>query len=528
MSRHTVEVLQRPAHSGQFLNALLHAGEGKESVVAAATRTSAGWDHLTYGELGRCVDRVAAGLRAQGVKPGDRVVLAGEPGGVWLSVLFGALRCGAVAVPLDPALTPSEMEPMVARSEPRVVLGPAEMVDLAEVSGPRATRALETPDDSAPDRHTTGGGSAPPDDPPLTQTMAAVRSPDDPALIVWTSGTTGAPKGVTLTFANIAYSVEQVLAGQKPSPDDRWLSVLPAHHLLELCCGLLPALASGGSVWFARTLMPKEIASIVREQGITKMVAVPLLLRILQPALKGSGLGTVYCGGAPLDPAVVERYAAMGIAVHPGYGLTEVAPTVSMNTPEHNRAGSVGRPLAGTDIRIATEGSAADGEILVRSPAVMLRYWEDEALTVAAVDAEGWLHTGDLGHVDEDGYLFVTGRCKRLVVLESGKKVQPEEVEGALAAGGRFSEVCAVGVRVDGKAEQVCAVVVPTPAMAAGHPDAAGLHEAAVVEVARLTSSLSGYKRPTVVKVHHGAFPLTQKGAPRHTEVARMVEEGNL
>src|SRR5688572_2620158 len=102
MRRHTVVVLQRPAHSGQFLDALLHTGGGQEAVLATATRTTAGWDHLTYGELSRYVDRVAAGLRAQGVEPGDRVVLTGEPGGAWLSGLFGVLRCGAVAVPLDP------------------------------------------------------------------------------------------------------------------------------------------------------------------------------------------------------------------------------------------------------------------------------------------------------------------------------------------------------------------------------------------------------------------------------------------
>ena len=347
-------------------------------------------------------------------------------------------------------------------------------------------------------------------------------------MIVWTSGTTGAPKGVTLTFANIAYVVEQVLAGQRPRADDRWLSVLPAHHLLELCCGVLPALASGASVWFARTLMPNEIGDMVRSLGITKMVAVPLLLRLMEPAVRGSDLQTVYCGGAPLDPAVVERYAAHGVAVYPGYGLTEAAPTVAMNTPQHNRAGSVGRPLPGTEVRIAGSAGAAEGEILVRSPAVMPRYWDDDLLTAAAIDTEGWLHTGDLGFVDDDGYLFVTGRSKRLVVLESGKKVQPEEVEGALGAGELFADVCVVGTRLDGRAEQVCAVVVPTAAMAAAHPDAAGRHEAAVVEVARLTSSLSGYKRPTLVKVHDGPFPRTLKGTPRHAEVAAMVEEGRI
>lgn len=496
--RHTVPVLPRPADSGEFLDALLQRGAGKDDTMAVATRTGEGWDQLTYGELVRCSDRVAAGLGGRGVEPGARVVLAAEAGGVWLSVLLGVLRCGAVAVPLDPGLTPAEREPMIARSAPAVVLDDAAMKDL--VAG------------------TVGCGA--PD--------TALRQVDDPALIVWTSGTTGAPKGVTLTLANVAYVVAQVQSGQRPSPADRWLSVLPAHHLLELCCGLLPALASGASIRFARTLMPHEIGGMIRQHRITKMVAVPLLLRLLEPVVPGSGIQTIYCGGAPVDPGLVQRYRARDIAVYPGYGLTEAAPTVAMNTPEHNRGGSVGRPLAGTEVRIAAAAGAGEGEILVRSPAVMARYWDDEVLTAGAIDPEGWLHTGDLGFVDGDGYLFVTGRSKRLVVLESGKKVQPEEVEQALAAGYRFSEVCVVGVRLEGKAEQVCAVVVPAASMVADDPDRADLHEAAEAEVARLTMPLSGYKRPTLVKVHDGPFPRTIKGAPRHTEVAKMVEEGRL
>ena len=158
---------------------------------------------------------------------------------------------------------------------------------------------------------------------------------------------------------------------------------------------------------------------------------------------------------------------ALGIGVYQGYGLTEAAPTVSMNSPGHNRPGSVGRPLPGTDVRIA-----ADGEILVHGPGVMLGYWDDEAATREAVDADGWLHTGDLGRLDDDGYLFVTGRSKSLIVLDSGKKVQPEEVETALARSELFAEVCVLGLAGDGgngrTGEQVCAVVVPAAAADVG------------------------------------------------------------
>jgi long-chain acyl-CoA synthetase len=202
--------------------------------------------------------------------------------------------------------------------------------------------------------------------------------------------------------------------------------------------------------------------------------------------------------------------------VYPGYGLTEAAPTVSMNSPGHTRPGSVGRPLPGTDVRIA-----ADGEILVHGPGVMLGYWDDDEATREAVDADGWLHTGDLGRLDDDGYLFVTGRSKSLIVLDSGKKVQPEEVETALARGELFAEVCVLGWRGPGghagrTGEQVCAVVVPAaPPMS---------EEAAIDEVRRLTTNLSGFKRPTVVRVHDGELPKTAKRSLRRAEVATLLD----
>ncbi|MGI8806751.1 MAG: AMP-binding protein, partial [Acidimicrobiales bacterium] len=202
----------------------------------------------------------------------------------------------------------------------------------------------------------------------------------------------------------------------------------------------------------------------------------------------------------------------LGIGVYQGYGLTEAAPVVSMNSPGRNRAGSVGRPVPGTVVRIGV-----DGEILVRGPGVMLGYWNDVAATHEAVDTEGWLHTGDLGRLDPDGYLFVTGRAKSLIVLDSGKKVQPEEVEAILSQGELFDEVCVVGWRGASGGELVCAVVVPAlPPMS---------DEQAADEVRRLSAPLSGFKRPTIVRVHQGELPKTAKRSLRRAEVVRLLEE---
>jgi len=372
-------------------------------------------------------------------------------------------------------------------------------------------------------------------------------------VLVWTSGSTGEPKGVVLSFANLAYVVTEARAVQATGPEARWLSILPPNHLLELCCGLLPGLAAGSTTFVARTIVPHEMGSMMAECNVSQMVVVPLVLRLLErhvesavrkggfdgtylrcairiaPALRatrlrralfaplhrrlGGNLRAFYCGGAPLDPQIVTFFDRLGIGVYSGYGLTEAAPTVAMNSPRHHRVGSVGRPLPGTDVRIA-----ADDEILVKGPGVMLGYWDDDAATEEAIDADGWLHTGDLGFCSADGYLFVTGRSKSLIVLDSGKKVQPEEVETALARSELFAEVCVLGWRgAKGRTgEQVTAVVVPAAPMS---------DEAAAAEVRLLTAGLSGFKRPTVVRRHEGELPKTAKRSLRRAEVLRMLED---
>ncbi len=476
-------------------------------------RTVDGWQEWSYGELDRRCARVAAALMAKGTGPGDRVALIGTSGPDWVAGLLGIFRAGGVAVPLDPGLTPSELAPVLRHTRPVAVIArggvPPGLYEGAH---------LDLDDLGA------GPGRAGDLDPPAAPAPASAGTSTDPALIVWTSGTTGRPKGVTLSHANLAYSVGSAVVAQSANLAERWLSVLPAHHLLELCCGVLPALCTGATVSFAGTLMPHEIVEIIREREVQSMMAVPLLVRILESRVAGSGLRTLYCGGAPLDPALVERYGDRGIAVYSGYGLTEAAPTVSMNTARHHRLGSVGRPLPGTEVRI----DPPDGEIVVRSPGVMLGYWEDKARTAEAVDGDGWLRTGDLGHLDHDGFLHVTGRAKRLVVLESGKKVQPEEVEALLSESRWFAEACVVAVRAGATGrEEVCAVVVPHAEVRARGLSPEALADEMRTEVARCTSPLSGYKRPTRIEVCEGPLPRTLKGTVRHDEVARVVELGS-
>jgi long-chain acyl-CoA synthetase len=450
-----------------------------EDRVAFATRTAdGGWDEMTYRRLEERAVEVAEGLAEQGVEPGQRVPLVSPPGGEWAATFLGIRKAGAVVVPLDMKLSPGERASLCERSE------------LAGAG-----------------RNTKKSWGA---------------------VLVWTSGTTGEPKGVELSQDNLDYVVEQSIAVQGTDGGARWLSVLPPNHLLELCCGLLPALSVGSTTFVAGTIVPHELLAMMTEVAVNQMVVVPLVLRLLKRHLEGtreelpSHLRAFYCGGAPLDPDIALFFEDRGVGVYQGYGLTETAGAVAMNSPEHNRIGSVGRPLPGTEVRVS-----GDGEILVRGPGVGREM----------IDGDGWLHTGDLGHLDEEGYLYVTGRAKSLIVLDSGKKVQPEEVETALARSDRFAEVAVVGlpggareartVRVGipernnsrrtaepAAGELVCAVVVPAVAMSEAEAED---------EVRRLTADLAGFKRPAVVRVVHEELPKTVKRSLRRPEIVKMV-----
>ncbi|MGI9080397.1 MAG: class I adenylate-forming enzyme family protein [Acidimicrobiales bacterium] len=494
--------------TGALLDAWLHRGEpGVVGRPALATRAATGWAELSYSELDRTSRRVAVWLAGQGVGVGERVAIVGAPGVEWVTALFGVWRRGAVAVPLDTMLGAGELRSVLQRARPAAVIGTAQAGEISGSPPPvvLAFDRLGTLDDGP--------------DPDVT------RNAGEAALIAWTSGTDGAPKGVVLSLANIAYVVDEGLAAHSPDRDDRWLSVLPLNHLLELSCGLLPALATGACFAFAATTSPPLVAAAVAERQITRMTVVPLLLHALMDTVSlGDGRLTLHCGGAPLDPAVARRFWRLGVPVYTGYGLTETAPTVTMNTPAACRVDSVGRPLTGTEVRIS-----GDGEVLVRSPGVMAGYWDDEALTTSVVDPDGWLHTGDLGHLDDEGFLYLTGRTKSQIVLASGKKVQPEEVERALAAGSLLAEACVVGwtppTPVGGRAlgEQVCAVIVAAPSLVARCSEPRTLTRAVEDEVARLTAGLAAFKRPSVVRVVTGELPRTAKRSVRRSEVVRLL-----
>ncbi|MFH0777880.1 MAG: AMP-binding protein, partial [Candidatus Eisenbacteria bacterium] len=385
----------------------------------------------------------------------------------------------------------------------------------------------------------------------------------------FTSGTTGAAKGVVLSHGNISFDVRAVLEAIPLNENDRLLSVLPLHHTFESTAGLLAPLSRGASVTYARSLRSKEILADLLACKATVLLSVPLMYekmaigikravaraplrtrlpggsliwlsaflkrrlgvgagRLLLRALRAkSGLGSLrfaVSGAAPLSRDVQEFFGVLGVSVLEGYGLTEASPVVSVNRPGRLRPGSVGPPLPGVELRIAEPDLQGVGQVLVRGRNVMKGYLDSPEVTAQTL-VDGWLHTGDLGRVDAKGCLYICGRSKNVIVTRAGKKVFPEEVEAVLVASPFISEVMVTGEKgaIQGR-EEVHAAIYPDfeQLQVYGAENAIALSEELIKdimrrEVRRLCSRLPDYKKVRSFSVRNEEFPKTStKKIKRH------------
>ncbi len=511
------------------------ASFGRQPALRREGAAGAASSELTYASLRARIGETAAALREAGVMTGTRVALLCENRPEWVIALLAALRAGATVVPLDTKLDVAELTVLIGHAKPLLVV-------TSDAHRERATAAAAGTQVVSVD----GSSLSSP-----TELALEHRPSDDVALVIYTSGTTGDPKGVAITLGNLLHQVRAVDAAIGRQGRERFLSVLPLCHLYELICGLLVPMVRGAVISYpaTETLLPTELARIMKSQRITSLVGVPLLYRALLrgidaqlrrapraarlvvavagaiaagipvPAIRrllhapvlrafGGSLRALYSGGAALDVDVARGFERMGLPICQGYGLSETSPVIATNSLRAYRIGSVGRPLPGVEVRVSNEG-----EIQTRGPHVMRGYVDRPDLTAAVLDDQGWLRTGDLGHLDTDGFLFVTGRAKDVIVLGGGKKVYPDEVEQVLAQHAGFAEVCVLGVAARHGNEEVCAVVVPAGATMLD-PEA---------EVAHALAAIAMFKRPTRIVVRHEPIPRTTTRKAKRAALAAWV-----
>ncbi|GAA1231816.1 4-coumarate--CoA ligase family protein [Kitasatospora nipponensis] len=473
-------------------------------------------ESLSYRELIAAVGRTAAGLAEAGVRQGDVVALHSPNSIVYPVALYGCSRAGATVTTVSSLATPEELATQLRDSGARWILTasallPVSLAAVAQLADPqiREVILLDTP--AAPPAPAADAAAA-----PTLRTLAdllASTAPEpvvtiepgvDLAVLPYSSGTTGLPKGVMLTHRSVATNLAQVQAVHPTEPGERLIAVLPFFHIYGLCALLHRPLRAGATVvvlprfdleQFLRTLQDQRIEGV--------LVAPPIVLALAKHPLVDSfdlsSVRYVLSAAAPLDADLAAACAArLGLpTVHQGYGMTELSPAthlVPLDDPEPS-PGAVGRLIASTELRVLSVddpgrdlGVGESGEILIRGPQVMKGYFGRPGDTDAMIDAEGWLHTGDIGRMDERGYLHIVDRVKELIKYK-GYQVAPAELEALLLTHPQIADAAVVGVTDEDGTERPKAFVVRAPG--------SGLTEPEVIEF--VAARVAPYKKVRAV-----------------------------
>lgn len=539
---------------------LAHAVEDGPDRVAFQHKDHGRWVKTSYGAFLRQVRQVAEMLATLGVKAGDRVALCSENSIHWPALYFGASGLGATVVPVDAKLKRQETAHILRDSGSTVLMTTADQYPLVLdierllprlrhvilVEGSRVlpveSRRIRFHDyQKARDAGAAAAAS------PGAAYDRHHPQPDDIASFIYTSGTTGRQKGAMLSHGNFTANVAACCRAFDLLPDEHFLLVLPLHHAFAFTGNLLLPLAHGNCISLVESL--RTVGDNMREVSPTAFIGVPLLVekmyqRILGRLQKhravytayrmglrgpvrrkirdslGGRLRIVVTGGAPCDPRVLHGFKRLGIDILEGYGLTETAPVVSLNPPAHPKPGSIGLPLDGVDTRLYESNGLGVGELQVRGPSVMQGYYNNPDAT-REVFVDGWFRTGDLARLDEDGYLYICGRKKSLIVNREGKNIYPEEVELQALHSPFVLEALVLGYREpgDGPGERVGMIVVPNQEAldAQTARRKSKLSDADVVdllrnEVKRVCGELADFKRPRKILIRVEEFEKTSTG----------------
>jgi O-succinylbenzoate-CoA ligase len=459
----------------------------------------------TFAELDREADRVAAALAAAGVAPGDRVALLARNDPAFVVTYLGVARHGAVLVPLNWRLTVPELAAIIDDAGATAVVFQAEVAELAtsvhRVVGSRAIGWRQVGDADPPGFATDLLLAA--SERPAAGTVAGLAGADvradDLLYLMYTSGTTGTPKGAMHDHATTVAAVVSTCAAMDYRPGDRYYNVLPLFHVASLQMVNL-CLYRDCTMVLGQAFDPAETWEVVERERITAMMAVPTMLAAMagthDPVARDlSSLRVLSTGAAPVPLPLLERYQGLGIAVVQAYGMTETGGAISVLAPDDaaDHVGSAGQTLLTLDLRVVDDKGrdrppGEPGEIVVRGPVVTTGYWRRPEATAAAF-RDGWFHTGDVGDLDEAGYLTIRDRLTDMVI-SGGENVYPAELEAVVGEHPGVVEVAVIGQPSPRWGESPCAVVVPADPQV----DAADL-------LAWVGERVAGFKRPRRVEV---------------------------
>ncbi|MCL4305413.1 AMP-binding protein [bacterium] len=499
---------------------------------------------LTYGDVLTKIEGRARSLLHAGLQKNDRIALLGENSSDWVIAYLAILQAGCIVVPIDSLMPLAEILHVLELSDASLVLCSERFVTQLQEIQDKQKHLVRV------ECFTQVTGA---EDDANLEDVPFDRRPTDVAAVIFTSGTTGHSKGVVLTHENLISNVLACCEVCEIEAEDNFLLLLPLHHTFASTVTMLLPIAKGARATLATSFRSRDVIDDIRICGVSVLVGVPQLFenikigilravdssstmkqtlfyalmwisqcirplglnpgRTLFKSLRvKAGLSSVrlmVSGGAALPVVVNKFFESLGFVLVQGYGLTETSPVLCVNPPARNKIGSVGPALRGVTLRIKDPNQAGIGEVCARGPNIMQGYYENPDAT-SRVLQEGWLHTGDAGYLDRDGYLYLTGRLKNVIVTSAGKNVYPEEIEAKLMAEEAISDALVLAVeRKGGRGEKLCALIKLDDEYVQLHSSQKSPEEIATEVIRRYNSSSPAYQNIREWRLLEGEFEKT-------------------
>ena len=546
----------KPLKDQTMIDLVAQQAESIPDKIALQMKRNGEWVRYSYRQLYEVSRQVAFVLWERGYRKGDRVILFAENQPEWGIAYLAAVQIGVVVVPIDPQTAEGEIFALTEYTEAKGILtseagvarlhnahtkpgAEAESLEFLDINRFCQPFGSEQAENSVP---TKSELPAVPDQFPNVDI-----DPDTVASIIFTMGTTVDPRGAMLSHRGFIANVMAVSQALPPEDTDRFLSVLPLYHALGFSCNFLMSIYAGTTVTYTNSLRPTTILAIMRETKITVLIGVPRLFQLLYDAIKryvvqspeameaplapevvediqaalGGHIRVLVSGGAALPDEIYDLFMELGLTIYQGYGITEASPVLSVNPHHKSKRSSVGPAVQGVQLQIINPDEAGVGEIVAHSPSLMQGYYRNQAVT-GQVIRDGLLHTGDLGYFDEEGYLYLTGRSKDVIVSGAGKNIYPVELEALYRHSSLISEICVVGMSTDNMFEAAHAVIVP---VCDNDRDRAEVEKAIHQHIQECAQDLPTYQHIQTVHFWDTELPKTSDAVINRQRVKEILQE---
>lgn len=536
---------------------LQHWAKKQPEKTALQIRDKEGsYSSLTYKDLYDNCLQLKSKLAKKGYKPGDDISVYGDNSPNWAVSYIAINFLGGTVIPLDALLGAQDIYNFLEFAEVKAVI-----VDEGHIKELQEELASQNSDiDVIPMESIIN-------EPGEVESVEPYEpDPDDLLAILFTSGTTGTPKGVQLSNQNVFGNVQALLSSIEVTHKDNVLNILPLHHGYSSIIALFSPLWTGATVTFSESIKSTDLLASIRETGVTIFPGVPRLFELLfneienrvkrlpfaqiiifntlykisESTWKSTNIrlgktffGKVHepfgkqfrfftSGGAKLDPKVYTGFLTLGFKIAEGYGLTETAAVATLTSPDIPNPGSAGCPLPGTEVKIKNPDETGTGEICLRGPNVMRGYYKNESATNEMIK-DGWLHTGDLGHLDSDNNVFITGRAKEVIVLPSGKNIYPEDVENLYNKSSLLKEICVIAHKSNSGSIKGLGIIVVPNMREVKERDVFDVRDRVRSVISMQSSKLPSYMQISEVLISNTELPKTRLGKFKRNEIDKIA-----